>query len=261
MEAPTPCRLETFWQQLQAASAKVLLLDYDGTLAPFQLQRDKAFPYPGIPEILNKIQDSGKTRLIIISGRAVRDLKPLLGLNPLPELWGSHGFERLLPDGRLQTEEIDADCLRNLEKASAWMAEHGHGPDCEKKPSSIAFHWRGVEQEKRRQLAQTIRNAWTPLTEGVNLEIHSFDGGLELRCGGFNKGRAVRKVLVECDPDSVVAYLGDDRTDEDAFQALQGKGLSVLVRDTYRDTLADCWLRPPAELLDFLRNWQIFSEQ
>jgi trehalose 6-phosphate phosphatase len=261
MKAPTPCRLETFWQQLRAAAAKVLLLDYDGTLAPFQLQRDKAFPYPGVPDILNKIQDSGKTRLIIISGRAVRDLKPLLGLDPRPELWGSHGFERLLPNGRLQTEEIGADCLHNLEKASAWMMDHGHGLDCEKKPSSLAFHWRGMEKEKRRQLAQTIRHAWAPLTEGVALEIHSFDGGLELRCGGFNKGRAVRKVLAECDPDSAVAYLGDDRTDEDAFQALHGKGLSVLVRDTYRDTLADCWLRPPVELLDFLKNWQIFSEQ
>jgi trehalose-6-phosphatase len=57
----------------------------------------------------------------------------------------------------------------------------------------------------------------------------------------------------------MIAYLGDDLTDEDAFKALKGKGLSVLVRDTQRDTLADCWLTPPDELLDFLHHWYRYS--
>lgn len=259
MDARAACALDTFWPQLQAAAHRVLLLDYDGTLAPFQLERDRAFPYPGVRDILNKIQDAGRTRLIIISGRAVDDLQPLLGLDRLPELWGSHGFERQLPDGTLLTGEIEAGCLQTLERAYAWMIAHGHGPDCEKKPSSIAFHWRGAPAEKRPGLARTIRQAWTPFTAGTELAIHSFAGGLELRCAGVNKGRAVAKILQECDRDTVLAYLGDDLTDEDAFRTLQGHGLSVLVRDTYRDTAADCWLRPPGELLDFLRNWQIFS--
>jgi trehalose-6-phosphatase len=55
MEDQTSCSLETFWQQLQTAPQKVLLLDYDGTLAPFHLERNKAFPYPGVREILEKI--------------------------------------------------------------------------------------------------------------------------------------------------------------------------------------------------------------
>jgi len=259
MEALAACSLDTFWRQLQAASHRVLLLDYDGTLAPFQLERDRAFPYPGVREILNKILNTGRTRLIIISGRAVEALQPLLGLDRLPELWGSHGYERRLQDGTLLTGEIEAGCLRGLEKAYTWMTAHGHGADCEKKPSSIAFHWRGAAASERRKLARTIRQAWTPFTKGTGLEIHAFDGGLELRCAGVHKGRAVGKVLQECDRDTVLAYLGDDLTDEDAFRTLQGHGLSVLVRDTYRDTAADCWLRPPDELLDFLRNWHIFS--
>jgi trehalose-phosphatase len=259
MEEPTSWPPETFWQQLQTASQKVLLLDYDGTLAPFQLERDKAFPYPGVREAVEKIQASGKTRLIIVSGRALEDLLPLLGLKHLPELWGSHGFEHRLPDGTLLVQEMDAKCLLNLEKAYKWMTNHGYEGDCEKKPSSIAFHWRGSEKDRRRQLEETVRNAWSPLTKGIDLEIHSFDGGLELRCAGFHKGGAVRKVLAECDQDVSMAYLGDDLTDEDAFKALKGKGLSVLVRETYRDTLADCWLRPPDELLEFLQNWHTFS--
>lgn len=261
MEDISSCSLETFWQQLQTASQKVLLLDYDGTLAPFQLKRNKAFPYPGVREILEKIQASAKTRIIIVSGRAVDDLLPLLGLKHLPELWGSHGFERQLPDGTRLAQEIDVNCFHNLARAFNWMKEHGYEADCEKKPSSLAFHWRGIENGRCQQLEKTLRNAWSPLTKGIDLEIHSFDGGLELRCAGFHKGEAVRQVLAECGQNVSVAYLGDDLTDEDAFKALKGKGLSVLVRETYRDTLADYWLQPPADLIDFLQNWLSFSSK
>jgi len=259
MEDPGLRSLEFFRQQMQSASQRVLLLDYDGTLAPFQLERNKAFPYPGVREILDKIEASGMTRLIIVSGRAVKDLLPLLGLKNLPELWGSHGFERRLPDGSLLTREIDTNCLLSLESAYNRMKEYGYENDCEKKPSSVAFHWRGVEKKRRRQLEETVRKAWTPLARGIEMEIHAFDGGLELRCAGFHKGEAVKQVLAECGRKVAIAYLGDDLTDEDAFSALKGKGLSVLVRDTYRDTLADCWLRPPDELLIFLQNWLRFS--
>lgn len=261
MEDISSCSLETFWQQLQTASQKVLLLDYDGTLAPFQLKRNKAFPYPGVREILEKIQASAKTRIIIVSGRAVDDLLPLLGLKHLPELWGSHGFERQLPDGTRLAQEIDVNCFHNLARAFNWMKEHGYEADCEKKPSSLAFHWRGIENGRCQQLEKTLRNAWSPLTKGIDLEIHSFDGGLELRCAGFHKGEAVRQVLAECGQNVSVAYLGDDLTDEDAFKALKGKGLSVLVRETYRDTLADYWLQPPADLIHFLQNWLSFSSK
>jgi len=255
MQDPRICSLETFWQQLQNAQQRILLLDYDGTLAPFQQKRDQAFPYPGVKEILEKIQRSGKTRLIIVSGRNIKDIISLLGLKQLPEIWGGHGFERLLPDTSMQRKKIPATCSLNLQKAFAWAKEHGHENNCEQKASSLAFHWRGLKEEIKEQLEQKVSKAWIPFTKGQHLEIHPFDDGLELRCAGMHKGDAVKQILAESPNDAVIAYLGDDLTDEDAFKALQGKGLSVLVRDTRRETLADCWLTPPHELLDFLHNW------
>ena len=41
-----------------------------------------------------------------------------------------------------------------------------------------------------------------------------------------NKGDAMRTILAEMDADAPVAYLGDDQSDEDAFRALQGRGLA-----------------------------------
>jgi trehalose-phosphatase len=259
MEEPAPQALKYFWQKLHDASQRVLLLDYDGTLAPFQTERDKAFPYPGVRDILKTIQASGQTRLIIISGRAVADLLPLLGLENIPEIWGSHGFERRLPDGSVKSQNIEPKSQQYLKKAYSWIKEHGYINDCEIKPASLAFHWRRREKNERLHLEKTVRNAWASFTKDGELSIHRFDGGLELRYDSFNKGEAVKQILSEYDTEIVVAYLGDDLTDEDAFKALKGKGLSVLVRDTYRDTLADCWLAPPDELLDFLNNWNRFS--
>jgi trehalose-phosphatase len=85
--------------------------------------------------------------------------------------------------------------------------------------------------------------------------LEDFDGGMEIRVAATNKGDVVRAILSEMTRDSVIAYLGDDRTDEDAFVALDGRGLGVLVRTEFRETEADVWLRPPEGVLTFLTAW------
>lgn len=81
-----------------------------------------------------------------------------------------------------------------------------------------------------------------------------------MRIRGRNKGDAVRQVLQEAGPGTVCAYLGDDRTDEDAFQALEGRGLGVLVRPALRQTSADLWLVPPRELVAVLDRWRTCAQ-
>jgi trehalose-6-phosphatase len=93
------------------------------------------------------------------------------------------------------------------------------------------------------------------LASDYRLALLAFDGGLELRAPGKNKGDAVNAILAETGPGVPAAYLGDDQTDEDAFRAIKGKGLAILVRPELRPTLADVWLRPPDELGRFLRDW------
>src|SRR2546429_9964529 len=88
----------SFLDRLRSASARVLLLDYDGTLAPFSADRNLAFPYPEVPDLLARIMAEG-TRVVLISGRPARELLLLSGIHPHPEIWGSHGLERLKPDG------------------------------------------------------------------------------------------------------------------------------------------------------------------
>lgn len=246
--------LDAFYQRIDTAARRVLMLDYDGTLAPFVIERDKAVPYPGVREILAAILAGERTRLVVVSGRSIRDLEPLLQIEPLPEIWGSHGWERRLPDGTYHEPIFDGQATKGLERARAWVTHAGLAGHCEDKPVSIAFHWRGLDLERIAFLNHEVSVHWSHIAEEAGLELKSFDGGLELYVPGCNKGDAVRAILHE-QGDVVTAYLGDDRTDEDAFAAVAEYGLSVLVREEFRPTGAMLWIVPPDELLSFLEKW------
>jgi trehalose-6-phosphatase len=93
-----------------------------------------------------------------------------------------------------------------------------------------------------------------PYSGQEGMRLLQFDGGLEL-LAGRNKGDALRMILHELGRQTPIAYLGDDLTDEDAFEALEGRGLGVLVRREWRPSGAVVWVRPPGELRKFLEDW------
>lgn len=242
---------EEFFGELEKSKQSLLFLDYDGTLAPFRERRDEAYPYPGVVARLERLQKGTSSRLAIISGRWSRDLKPLLGMDNPPDIWGCHGLER--PDGSMR--RLGAGAETALEDARVWAARAGLSDRSEPKPASLAFHWRGLSPEQAEETKKAVTARW-PLGEARDgLILKEFDGGLELRPVGLGKGGAVESVLNGLDDSAPAAYLGDDLTDEDAFESLGNRGLKVLVRPEPRETLADIRIEPPGELLDFLDRW------
>lgn len=240
------------------AKERVLMLDYDGTLAPFHVRPDLAVPYPEAAAGLRDIASAGGTRVVIVSGRPADEVPPLLNLAPRPEIWGSHGRERLLPDGRRVVVEPDAAVRAVLADAAAAVEPAlADGARIEKKLASVALHWRGLPDGIAQRVREDALARWQPLAGAAGVEVLPFDGGLELRAKGHTKAHAVHAVLAETAADGVAAYLGDDMTDEDAFRAIRPRGLAVLVRDELRETAADVWLRPPQELASFLQLWTL----
>lgn len=247
--------LVEFWEKLAASRRRILLLDYDGTLAPFHIDRNKAMPYPRIRESLNSILQLSSCRVVIVSGRWTKDLLPLLRLRQQPEIWGSHGLERLYPDGTSEIVPLEERVIDGLARADTWMKTQELQDFCEQKPGCLALHWRGLPQERVDRLKTQVNRVWSRLGKETGLELNEFDGGLELRAPSCNKGNAVTTILQEENPGAMAAYLGDDHTDEDAFAAIAGKGLGVLVRREKRPSVASVWLKPPEQLLHFLRKW------
>lgn len=242
-------------EAIARAPQALLMLDYDGTLAPFRVERLEAIPYPGVRELLSELFTVEKARAVVVSGRGAREVAGLLGIDPHPEVWGSHGMERLMPDDSLERRPLDPPVQEGLDKGLEFVRERGLEKHLEHKPTGVALHWRGESDEVARQIEQAAREGMGPLAERDGLELMKFDGGMELRATAWHKGDAVQAILKTAPEGTFAAYLGDDRTDEDAFAALRDGDWSVLVRGEHRETAAGLWLVPPEELLAFLETW------
>jgi trehalose-phosphatase len=250
--------LAAFLQRIAQAPARLLMLDYDGTLAPFHVHPERAVPYQGIGPVLERIVEGGGTRVVVVSGRPAHEIPPLLKVAQRPEIWGSHGWERLLPDGQRVAETPGSDARRGIDAAAAEIeAVMPKGARLERKLASIALHWRGLPGDLAERLQRVASEIWDPITRQGALEILPFDGGAELRAVGCNKQYAVKAILSETAENTAIAYLGDDVTDEDAFRAVKTRGIGVLVRPEFRETLADVWIRPPHELIEFMERWAV----
>jgi trehalose 6-phosphate phosphatase len=250
-------KVEQFMAAVARSPLSALLLDYDGTLAPFCLDRQHAFPYPAITALLQEIIDNGRTRVVIITGRNAHEVGPLLTVHPIPDIWGCHGLERLRPDGTYERPNVEESVLRALADADLWLKSQGLHNRAEFKTGAIAIHWRGLDKAMVAETRSQVLLGWRPIAQITPLELLEFDGGIEMRKTGCDKGDAVRTVLDEVGPRVPVAFLGDDLTDERAFIALGGRGLSVLVRPKWRKTAAAVWIKPPDGLREFMTRWLV----
>ena len=262
MTNETISTIERFFSSFSDAPAPLLLLDYDGTLAPFRVDRHKARPYKGVREILARIQAESGTRIVVITGRPAREISPLLrGYPPVVEqpveVWGLHGSERLYTDGKHEVEQPAPETQRMLDKLREYLRHNNLGGEFEDKPNAAVMHWRGASERTARFIEQRTREIFEPLAARDGLTLLEFEAGLELRAGR-NKGDAVHVLAAEAPSGTPIAYLGDDYTDEAAFRSVNehnGPHLSVLVKPETRETDAEIWLRPPSELRMFLKRW------
>lgn len=244
---------EGIFRRVANAPQCVLLLDYDGTLAPFHVDPAQARPYPGIVSTLNAIQRTS-TRLVIVTGRAIASVAPMLPLEQSVEIWGAHGFEHRVADGTMERATLPDAVQRDLKAVADWKPTlEALGARIEYKPASVAVHWRA----RSARIVDQIRTTVLSMLERTEKQLiaSDFDGGIELCAPGFNKGDVVRRLCAEYDPEALIVYLGDDEADEKVFDVLHDRGAGVLVRAKWRDTRADAWIKPPGEVLRFFERW------
>jgi trehalose 6-phosphate phosphatase len=171
------------------------------------------------------------------------------------EIRGSHGLESLKQDGSYEIAPVDEAFTTGLALADDWIAENGLEDLSEKKPGSVAIHWRGLGDTMINRIRNIVEPEWSFIATNWELRFTEFDGGLELLIPFRDKGAAVKTILGESQARTISVYFGDDLSDEDAFTAIRGSGLGVLVRRQLRRTVADIWITPPEELLYFLSHW------
>ncbi len=235
-------------------SRHLIVLDFDGTLSPIVDHPGDAALADGALEAVTALCQL--TEVAVLSGRPVDDVLPRLGDLPVT-IVGNHGTEVLHADGRrtsLFDRTVAKDTLRAVERELREMLTEEAGWGIEPKPSSIAVHHRRVDPDVVRRVLPRVR---------ALLERHAsappgwrvLDGKAvtELRPAAVDKGTALTW-LADRHPDRSLLVLGDDVTDEDAFEvAERRRGRAVLVASEPRRTNASARVSSPARVVDLLR--------
>lgn len=234
------------------------MIDFDGTLVPIEDRPE--FVVPSV-ELLNILKGlAGKKRVIaaIISGRNLKDLKRLVNVNGI-SLIGCHGAETTEnaenSNMKQHFDKIQAK-LDRIEEAASDCIGKNQGFIIERKIASVALHYRLAEAIP----ARTVINKFTAVVSGLmGQELTLLKGKkvLEVRSILANKGLAVKQIMNK-KKNYFPVYIGDDITDEDAFDALGNFGLGILVtKNNSANTAASCRLRNPEEVMRFLKKIQL----
>ena len=200
-----------------------LFLDLDGTLVEFAVSPDGIDVCDQLRALLKDLQSRLDGRVAVISGRALADLASHLELPDLA-IAGSHGAERRHADGRVESGEIPRSIAEATAEAAAFADDHQL--IAEEKPMGVALHFRS-----RPALEQTVDRFASQSAERHGLTVQKGAMVRELRAPGRNKGDVVRLYMGEAPFDAGrPVMVGDDVTDEDAFEAVNALGgMSVLV--------------------------------
>ncbi len=176
-----------FWQQVRQANTLFLGLDYDGTLAPFEIDSMQAKPLPGIADLLRDLATGGRTQVAIISGRPVDEVMTLLN-NPPVTVVGSHGYELWPIDGACVVRQPNPEQQKGLLAIRTQLEKSDYGSKLEVKVASLALHTRGLDPVAAVAIEEEIATRWAGLAPQYGLECRRFNGGIEIRCCGCDKG-------------------------------------------------------------------------
>lgn len=217
----------------------LLMLDFDGTLVPIQ---DEPFSVELDREgrnLLRELRDNGQIELAVISGRSLPDIKAKVGLKDIVYA-GCHGLEMEGPEWTLiqpkaqSLQPLLEQVAGELTDLAASVAEKVIVED---KRYGVAVHYRKADPAKikrmERALAEQLRKHKGKLKLSKGRKVYELKPNVR-----WDKGQAARLLMRMNEKRSPFpVYIGDDLTDETAFQAIRERGLGILVESQERSTV------------------------
>jgi trehalose-phosphatase len=214
-----------------AGRRPAVFLDYDGTLTPIVDRPEDALISESMRNAVREL--AGRCPVCVVSGRDRQVVQELMGVDDLI-VAGSHGFDIWSPaGGEIQREEGEefGGLLEGVEARLREELDGIEGALVEPKKSSVAAHYRLVSEDKRPGVGRVVEKI---LAEHPG-ELKVTPGKLVYEVQpniDWDKGKAVLYLLGALDLDRgdvVPMYLGDDITDEHAFEALPRRGIGIFV--------------------------------
>jgi trehalose-phosphatase len=233
----------------------VVFLDYDGTLTPIVDRPELAVLTKGMRETLKRLTRVCTTA--VISGRALAEVKQLVGLTEIFYA-GNHGLQITGPDYTQIKYEQGFEYLDAVTAAyDTIQSRIGHidGILIEQKQFSLSVHYRLVADSEVPCIEAAVDDV---IANESMLRKHHGKKVFEIRPRiDWDKGKALRWLMQALDMDLVhfiPLYIGDDVTDEDAFNELAADGVGILVAQEDQLTHAAYRLDNPSTVEQFLNQ-------
>jgi trehalose 6-phosphate synthase/phosphatase len=207
---------------------RLILLDYDGTLVPFNDKPEKAKPDDELLGLLKGLSNESKTEVVIISGRNKSNLEEWFG-NLNMGFVAEHGVWLKEKGGVWEMiEPLRNDWKEEICPILELYVDRTPNSFIEEKEFSLVWHYRKTDPELGSLRARELKDAILHLIANLNLGVLEGSKVIEIKNIGINKGRAALRWISKKNRDFILA-VGDDLTDEDIFATLPSTAYSIKV--------------------------------
>ncbi len=242
-------------QQMQIefsqAEKRCILLDYDGTLAPYQKIPNLAIPGEDLLQLLANLSNDEANEIIIISGRDSETLEKWMGHLPL-SLIAEHGASIKYKGQNWQQQvSISPEWKDQIRPLLELFVTRCVGSFVEEKTNTLAWHYRNTHPDLGFIRSRELRNSLLQLITNTPLQVIDGNKVLEVRLTGIDKGVTAQKIVGHYSPQFTLC-IGDDTTDEDMFKVLRDKAYTI--RIGRGNTAANYTILSQVEVAPFLKK-------
>ncbi|MCM8783214.1 MAG: trehalose-phosphatase [Candidatus Omnitrophica bacterium] len=246
------------WEEIRGIikDKKVFIfLDYDGTLAPIVNTPQEAKLSLEIRASLLKLVKKSNFSLAVISGRELREIKQRVNIKGIVYA-GNHGLE--IEGKGVNFKGLVSDdyrkLLKEIKRRLLKIFASFKGVIVEDKGLSISIHYRLAEKSRIPLIKKEIERVVKRLKARRNVELKEGKMVKEIMPKvKWDKGKAVKWILANKKGNYFPIYIGDDKTDEDAFRVVRKKGISIYVGKPKR-SFAEYFLYDTQEVNKFLNK-------
>jgi len=248
-------RKQWLTDSLRSADGLFVMTDFDGTVADIVDDPDSAEMRERAREALEMIAAHPRARVAVISGRGVEDVRERAAVEDALYA-GNHGLE--LHDGDERTVHSGGKHARDVLPAVSDAVEQEFaevdGVFVEEKGVTSTVHFRQADVDGE-AVFEDIEALLDEYDDQGALRVTRGKQIVELRPDvDWGKGAAVELLAERFSPDDeqwLTVYVGDDTTDEAAFEVLDGRGIAVAVGTDTDATAAPYVVTDPSEVTDF----------
>jgi trehalose 6-phosphate synthase/phosphatase len=244
--------IEKIQDDFNKAVKRCILLDYDGTLAPYQKIPALATPSEELIQLLKQFTNDTSNEIVIISGRDSQTLDKWLGHLPLT-LVAEHGaILKYKNEDWKEQISITTEWKEQIRPLMQLFVDRCAGSFIEEKKTTLAWHYRNTHPELGFSRSRELRNSLLQLITNTSLQVIDGNKVLEVRMVGVDKGATATTILNNINPDFILC-IGDDTTDEDMFRLLRGSGYTIKIGRG--NTAAQYTILSQREVFPFLRRF------